>query len=77
MIQIQAKQVDLIKVMLHETIRNDDFQPNTTLPHCFEWLQLCVALKVDESSRVTSTLGSFSNHDGGDDNENVKKVMGF
>ena len=26
--------IDLIKVMLHETIRNDDFQRNTALQHC-------------------------------------------
>ena len=89
MIQIQAKQVDLVKVMLHETIRNDDFQPKTALQHCCDIvlnvynivpaLQHCVALKVDvcESSRVTSPLGSFSNYDGGDDNDNVKKPMGF
>ena len=89
MIQIQAKQVDLVKVMLHETIRNDDFQPKTALQHCCDIvlnvynivpaLQRCVALKVDvcESSSVTSPLGSFSNHDSGDDNENVKKAMGL
>ena len=39
--------------MLHETIRNDDFQPNTALQHCcdvvsnsynvFPTLQRCVA----------------------------------
>ena len=91
MIQIQAKQVDLIKVMLHETIRNNDFQRNTVLQHCCDIvlnvysivpaLQLCVALKIVvacESSRGTSPLGSSSNHDGDDDdNENVKKAMGL
>ena len=55
MIQIQAKQVDLIKV-IHETIRNDDFQRNTVLQHCCDIvlngynivpaLQRCVALKI-------------------------------
>ena len=29
-LKIQA----LLKVMLHETIRNDDFQRNTALQHC-------------------------------------------
>ena len=28
-----------VKMMLHGTIRNDDFQRNTTLQHCFEQLQ--------------------------------------
>ena len=88
MIQIQAKGVDRITVMFHETIGNDDFKRNTVLQHCCDIvsngynivpaLQRCVALKVDvcESSSVTSPLGSFSNHDS-DDNENVKKAMGL
>ena len=36
----------MLKVMLHKTIRNDDFQRNTALQHycaghCFECLQHC------------------------------------
>ena len=55
--------------MLHETIRNDDFQPNTALQHCCDIvsnsynvvpaLQRCVVLKINrrfESSPVTSPL---------------------
>ena len=60
MIQIQAKQVDLIKV-IHETIRNDDFQRNTVLQHCCDIvlngynivpaLQLCVVLIIVVANR--------------------------
>ena len=60
MIQIQAKQVDLIKV-IHETIRNDDFQRNTVLQLCCDIvlngynivpaLQLCVVLKIVVANR--------------------------
>ena len=60
MIQIQAKQVDLIKV-IHETIRNDDFQRNTALQHCCDivlnvynivpTLQLCVVLIIVVANR--------------------------
>ena len=60
MIQIQAKQVDLIKV-IHETIRNDDFQRNTVLQHCCDivlngynivpTLQLCVVLIIVVANR--------------------------
>ena len=44
-----------LKMMLHETVRNDDFQRNTALQHCcdivlniyiFPTLQRCVALKI-------------------------------
>ena len=36
-----------VKVMLPETIRNDDFNRNTALQHCFEWLQhCCFSLKI-------------------------------
>ena len=61
MIQIQAKQVDRIKVMFHETIRNDDFQRNTVLQHCCDIvlnvynivpaLQLCVVLIIVVANR--------------------------
>ena len=58
----QAKGVDRIKVMFHETIRNDVFQRNTVLQHCCDIvsngynivpaLQLCqVALKIDVANR--------------------------
>ena len=50
-----------LKVMLHETIRNDDFLRNTVLPHCCEivsdsynivsTLQGCVALKIVVANR--------------------------
>ena len=60
-LQCDSKQVDLIKVMLHETIRNDDFQRNTVLPHCCDIvlngdnivlaLQFCAALKIDVANR--------------------------
>ena len=51
----------LLKVMLHEAIRNDDFWRNTALQHCFEWLQHCSNIAAlccaknrrCESSRVT------------------------
>ena len=55
-----------LKVMLHETICNDDFQRNTALQHCcdivlkiiyniFPTLPLCCAKNcLCESSRVTS-----------------------
>ena len=49
------------KMMLHGTIRNDDFQRNTALQHCcdIEWngcnavptLQPCVALKIAAANR--------------------------
>ena len=49
--------------MLHGTIRNDDFQRNTTLQHCFEQLQHCSNIATlcsaknrrCKSFRVTST----------------------
>ena len=52
----------LLKVMLHEAIRNDDFWRNTALQHCFEWLQhcsniaalCCAKTRRSESSRVTA-----------------------
>ena len=57
---MQAKQVDPIKV-IHETIRNDDFQRNTVLQHCCDIvlnvynivpvLKLCVALKIVFANR--------------------------
>ena len=47
--------------MLHETIRNDDFQRNTALQHCCDilsdsyyivpTLQSCLALKIVLSNR--------------------------
>ena len=50
-----------LKVMLHETIRNDDFQRNTALQHCCDIvsngynivtaLQRCVALKIVVANR--------------------------
>ena len=55
-----------LKVMLHETIRNDHFQRNTGLQNCCDivlngynivpTLQRCVGLTIRrwESSRVTS-----------------------
>ena len=56
-LKIQA----LLKVMLHETIRNDDFQRNTALQHCCNIvsngynivpvLQRCVALKIVVANR--------------------------
>ena len=56
-LKIQA----LLKVMLHETIRNDDFQRNTALQHCCNvvsngynivpTLQRSVALKIFVSNR--------------------------
>ena len=55
-----GKQVDLIKV-IHETIRNDDFQRNTALQHCCDIvlngynivpaLQLCVVLIIVVANR--------------------------
>ena len=64
--------------MLHKTIRNNDFQRNTALQHCFEWLQQCSNIATlgcakncrCESSRVTSPL---SNSDG-DGYENVTSI---
>ena len=59
---------NLITVMLHETIRNNDLERDTALQHCCDivshgsnivpTLQRCVALKNRrcESSRVTSPL---------------------
>ena len=51
----------LLKVMLHETIRNDDFQRNTALQHCCNivsngynivpTLQRSVALKIFVANR--------------------------
>ena len=32
-----------MKVMLHETIRNNDFKCNTALQHCYDILTLCCA----------------------------------
>ena len=56
-LKIQA----LLKVMLHETIRNDDFQRNTALQHCCNvvsngynivpTLQRSVALKIFVANR--------------------------
>ena len=51
-------------MMLGETIRNDDFYPNTALQHCFELLQHCSSITTlccaknprCESPRVTSPL---------------------
>ena len=60
MAQVSARP---LKVMLYETIRNDDFWRNTALQHCFEWLQhyssivtLCCAKyrRCESQSRVTS-----------------------
>ena len=61
MIQIQAKGVDRITVMFHETIGNDDFKRNTVLQHCCDIvlnvynivpvLKLCVALKIVVANR--------------------------
>ena len=52
---------NLITVMLHETIRNDDFERNTALQHCYDivsngsnivpTLQRCVALKIVVANR--------------------------
>ena len=52
----------LLKVMLHETIRNDDFKRNRALQHCCDivWnsyntvptLQRCVALKIVVANRL-------------------------
>ena len=45
------------KVILHETIRNDDFQRNTALQHCSNIATLCCAKnRRCESSRATSLL---------------------
>ena len=51
-----------LKMMLHGTIRNDDFQRNTALEYCcdIEWngcnvvptLQRCVALKIAVANRL-------------------------
>ena len=56
-----VKEQKRIKVMLHETIRNDDFQRNTALEHCWDnesngcnvvpTLQRCVALKIVFANR--------------------------
>ena len=47
----------LLKVMLHGTTRNDDFQPNTTLQCWNNVAALCCAKnRRCESSRVTSPL---------------------
>ena len=32
-----------MKVMLHETIRNNDFKCNAALQHCYDILTLCCA----------------------------------
>ena len=53
-----------LKMMLHETICNNDFYRNKALQHCFEWLQHCSSIATlcsaknrrCESSRVTSPL---------------------
>ena len=52
---------NLITVMLHETIRKDDFERNTALQHCYDivsngsnivpTLQRCVALKIVVANR--------------------------
>ena len=52
---------NLITVMLHETIRNDDLERNTALQHCYDivsngsnivpTLQRCVALKIVVANR--------------------------
>ena len=57
----QAKGVDRIKVMFHETIGNDDFQRNTVLQPCCNIvsngynivpsLQLCVVLIIVVANR--------------------------
>ena len=54
-------QQQFLKVTLHETIRNDDFQPNTALQQCcgivskryniVPTLQRCVALKIVVANR--------------------------
>ena len=53
------------KAMLEGTIRNDDFERNTALQHCFKWLQHCSNIatlccraknRCCESSRVSSPL---------------------
>ena len=64
--------IRMVKVMLHETIRNDDFWCNTALQHCWDivsngynivpTLQLCVALKIVVANRpgnITFTLLDF------------------
>ena len=60
-----------LKVMLHETIRSDDFLRNTVLPHCCDIVsdsynivstlqRLCCAnIRRCESSHATSHLKSF------------------
>ena len=40
-----------LKVMLHETIRNDDFLRNTVLPHCCDI--------VSDSYNIVSTLQRY------------------
>ena len=55
-----------LKATLQETIRNDDFQRNTALQHCFEWFQHCSNIATlccaknrrCESSRVTLPLNT-------------------
>ena len=52
---------NLITVMLHETIRNDDLERNTALQHCYDivsngsnivpTLQRCVTLKIVVANR--------------------------
>ena len=52
---------NLITVMLHKTIRNDDFERNTAWQHCYDivsngsnivpTLQRCVALKIVVANR--------------------------
>ena len=52
---------NLITVMLHETIRNNDLERNTALQHCYDivsngsnivpTLQRCVALKIVVANR--------------------------
>ena len=53
---------EVLKVMLHGTIRNDDFYRNTVLQYCYDivWniynivptLQRCVALKIVVANRT-------------------------
>ena len=64
-----------VKVMLHETIRNDDFKRNTALQHCCDilsngynivpTLQRCVQCAKNrrcESSHVASPLNPSGDH---------------
>ena len=61
----------MLKVMLHEMIRNGDFQRNTALQHCSNIVSnghnIVPALQRCESSCVTSPLS-------GEENENGEKA---